>query len=247
MSRVFCVMLGFNQQDVIKDGIALFDREYPHSLSSLKIVRWLFDCHYPGNDSESLKKVCSDYGWIYSSIENEGVLGNWNKVIHESLNMTNGDFLVTYDPDVRISKGGWLEAMVEALESDPTAMFCSSALDFHHHDWMQLPPYNRKVTTLESGLRISRYDCLIAWASGMWRADFLITRPRDFGARGKYYGWNEHADYERLLKHGYTWLSVTDYVDHHLGSPDVKYVEWKEKTAAGTISSKFEDWLKDGN
>lgn len=244
---VHIVMLGFNTHGMIREAMDSFNDT--SIKESVDVHKWFFDVGYPGNDSKTLEIICGhhQYKWTYNKFENEGVLGNWNKVIHEYLNMQPGDFLVTFDPDVRMQQKGWISAMVEALESDPTAMFCSSALDFHHHDWMQQPPYNRKVTTLESGLRISRYDCLIAWASGMWRADFLITRPRNFGARGKWYGWNDHADYERLLAHGYTWLSTTDFVDHHLGSPDPKYVEWKQKTAGGIIEKKFEDWIKDGN
>lgn len=245
--RVFAVMLGFHATETIKGAMENFERTVDPSHN---VVRWFFDPSYPLPDpyqNRSLnKQLCSTYGWVYTPIENEGVLGNWNKVIHEYLNMVNGDFLITYDPDVRMNNKGWLPAMVEALQSDEKAMFCSSALDFHHHDWMQIPPYNRKVTQLPSGLRVARYDCLIAWASGMWRADFLITRPRNFGARNRFYGWNEHADYERLLQHGYTWLSVADYVDHHLGSPDAKYVEWKQKTAGGLISIRFEEWLNGG-
>lgn len=237
-------MLGFNQPEVIRGAMDQFNQTVD---SDNRIVKWFFDPGYPLPDKHqnaSLnKQLCSTFGWIYTPIENEGVLGNWNKVIHEHLNMVNGDFLFTYDPDVRMQQKGWIWAMVEALESDPKAMFCSSALEFHAHDWMQKPPYNRKVSELASGLRISRYDCLIAWPSGMWRADFLITRPRDFGARGKYYGWNEHADYDRLLKHGYTWLSTTDYVDHHLGAPDQKYQQWKLLTAQGKVSIRFEEWL----
>jgi len=33
----------------------------------------------------------------------------------------------------------------------------------------------------------------------------------------------------------YTWIAVTDYIDNHLGSPDQKYQQWKEKTAGGAV------------
>jgi hypothetical protein len=244
--RIFAVMLGFNQPEVIRGA---FDRFQETVEPNHSIIKWFFDPGYPTPDKHQNmafnKQLCSTFGWAYTAIENEGVLGNWNKVIHEHLNMQPGDFLFTYDPDVRMNRQGWIQAMIEALESDPKAMFCCSAMDFHEHDWMQKPPYNRKVTTLPSGLRISRYDCLIAWPSGMWRADFLITRDRNFGAKGKYYGWNEHADYDRLLAHGLAWISVTDYVDHHLGSPDAKYVEWKQLTANGSVGIRFEEWLNE--
>lgn len=250
MSRVFAVCLGFNTPEMIEGAM----HNYASTVFPAQnhVVKWFFDPGFPNPDREqnalANRKLCSKYGWMYTPIENEGVLGNWNKVIHEYLNMEPEDFLVTFDPDVRMGKTGWMPAMIEALNSDPTAKFCSSALEFHAHDWMQQPPYNRRVTELASGLRISRYDCLIAWASGMWRADFLITRPRHFGAKGKWYAWNEHADYDRLLQHGFTWLSTTDYVDYHLGASDQKYVDWKLKTAHGQVGISFEEWIKlDGN
>ncbi len=246
--RVFNIMLEFHPPETIRGAMENFRDTVE---STHEVVKWFFDPGYPLPDRQKNqnlnRQLCSTFGWIYTPIENDGVLPNWNRVIHEHLHMQNGDFLVTFDPDVRMESRGWIPAMIEALNSDPKAMFCSSALNFHHHDWMQQPPYSRKVTTLESGLRISRYDCLIAWASGMWRADFLITRPRDFGARGRYYGWNEHADYERLLAHGYTWLSVTDFVDNHIGSADAKYVEWKQRTASGEVTQKFEEWILHGD
>lgn len=237
--RVFSVMLGFNTSEMIRGAMNNFADT---GSSENHIVKWFFDAKFPGNNPTDLKNLCAHFGWIYTPIENEGVLGNWNKVIHDHLHMVNGDFLVTFDPDVRMNKPGWIDAMIEALNSDPKAMFCSSALPFHHEEWMTRE-HGRVVTELPSGLRIARYRGLIAWASGMWRADALITRDRNFGARGRYYGWNEHADYERLLANGWTWLSTADYVDHHLGSSDAKYVEWKQKTAAGQISTKFEEWL----
>lgn len=246
MSRTFVVCIGFNTPEMIAGAFINADKTIGFNT---RVVKWFFDPGYPNPSREENMKqnraLCSEYGWIYTPIENEGVLGNWNKIIHEYLNMEPQDFLFTFDPDVRMNKWGWIIAMREALESDPKAKFCSSALDFHEHDWMSQSPYNRKVTTLDSGLRIARYDCLIAWASGMWRADFLISRDRNFGAKGKYYGWNEHADYERLLAHGFTWISAADFIDNHMGAPDSKYVEWKQRTAAGIVDVKFEEWIKD--
>ena len=245
MSRIFAVMLGFNRPETIRGAMQNFkDTVDPDH----NIVKCFFDPGYPlDNKNENMnlnKQLCSTFGWTYTPIKNEGVLPNWNAVIHEHLNMVNGDFLHTFDPDVRMDKKGWLPAMVEALNYEPKAMFCASSLYFHHHDWMLQPPYSRTVETTPSGLNVSRFKCLIAWASGMWRADFLITRPRHFGAKGRYYGWNEHADYERLLHHGYTWVAVTDYIDNHLGAPDQKYQEWKQKTAAGSVVIPFEEWVK---
>lgn len=249
--KVFAVMLGYNRPEVIRGGMENFAKTVTDV--ELDVVKPLFfECGYPlpekiQNRARNLE-ACREFGWDYFAIENKGVMQNHNAVIHDFLipffGMKDGDFYVTFDPDVRMGKPFWLSAMVEALESDPNAMFCSSALDFHHHDFMQNPPYNRKVTTLASGLRIARYECLISWASGIWKSDFLITRPRHFGEPGRWYGESENSDFGRLIQHHKTWLSVADYVDYHLGAPDQEYLEWKRAAAAGTSKDAFDVWLK---
>lgn len=243
--KFYAVMLGFNRTDVIEEAMQNFVRTTDNEPY---IEKWFFEVGYPLPNPQENEKTnranCEKYGWKHNKIDNKGVMSNWNQVIHEFLHMQNGDFLCTYDPDVRMDKKGWVPAMIEALQSDESAMFCSSALDFHHHDWMQKTPYYRTVSTLPSGLRVSRFKTLIAWASGTWKADFLITRPRDFAQKGAFYGWSEHADYERLLKNGKTWLSVTDFVDYHLGARDPEYTEWKKYAASNPKHIDFESWLR---
>lgn len=243
MSRVHAVMLAFNRHDVVRGAMENFEDTV---IPNPDYVKWCFDPGYPigqPENSEFIKTLCETFGWKYTRIENEGVLGNWNTVIHDHLGMVNGDFLITYDPDVRMDKRGWVPAMVEALRSEDSAVFCAASMWFHQHEWMYQPPYNRKVRALPSGVNIAKYDCLIAWSSGMWKADFLITRPRNFSCRGRWYGWNEHADYERMLKHGKTWLQVADYIDRHLGSADSSYAEWKQEAASGKTALRFEEWI----
>lgn len=240
--RTFVVCLGFNTSEIIRGAF----NNYVNTVTPEEdIVKWFFDPGYPGNDPESLKNLCSSFGWTYTKIDNEGVLANWNKVIHEHLNMVKGEFLVTFDPDVRMDEIGWLPAMRDILSSDDRLHFCSSSRDFHSHDWMQVPPYSRKLNRTAGGINYSTWDCLISWASGMWKSDLLITRPRNFGCAGKYYGWNEHADYDRLLAHGKTWCSATDFIDWH--SPetpqDATYIEWKVKSAHKQTELKYEEWL----
>ncbi len=244
--RIFVGMLGYNRPDIIEGGLKNFeDTVAPDH----HIIKTLFSCGYPLPNPQlnriKERELAAQYGWWNPTIENRGVMQNWNVAIHDHFHMHQGDFLVTFDPDVRMARKGWLPSMVEALQSDEDAMFCCSALDFHNHDWMQRPPYNRRVTVLASGLRVSRFDCLIAWASGMWKADFLITRPRDFGMKGCWYGESEGSDAKRLAQHGKTWLSVTDFVDNHLGAPDQEYLDWKKESAHGTTVKSFDVWLKE--
>lgn len=243
---VFAVMLGYNKPEVIKGGMQNFadtvDPNYP-------IKKVFIELGYPITSlpREVNRQACEEFGWEYNEFKNEGVMGNWNKVIHEILvpihGMKDGDFLHTFDPDVRMNCKGWLPSMVAAL-AEPKRMFCSSSMNFHSHDWMYKPPYNRKVKWEKDGVSVATWDCLIAWASGMWKADFLITRPRDFGCAGKFYGWNEHADYDRLIKHGFTWCSVADFIDYHLGAPDQDYTIWKQESAAHKTAVAFDEWLR---
>lgn len=241
MSRVFVVMLAYNRYDVINGAIKNFQQTAPYNDS---IIRHIFDPGYPLNEGcQSIEKMAEMYGWKYTKIENKGVMGNWNQVIHEHLDMKDDDYLVTFDPDVRMDKSGWIEAMIDALSQDENHVFCASSMWFNCHEWMYQPPYNRTVRTTPLGTNVAKYDCLIAWASGMWKASFLITRPKDFAMRNKYYGWAEHADYDRMLAHGKTWVQVADYIDRHLPSPDVKYTEWKQASASGTTDKDFKEWL----
>ena len=245
--RIFVTMVGYNRHDVVRDAMQSLE-DTTTDAEHRRLVKTVFLCQYPipsvDVNRAKIIEAAKEFGWWYAEIQNQGVMANHNTALHDYCHIDDGDFYITYDPDVRFKKVGWISAMVEALQSDPTAMFCSSALDFHHHDWMQKKPYSRKVTTLPSGLKISRFDCLISWASGMWRGDFLKTRPRDFAQLGKYYGWSEHADYDRLLEHKKTWLSVTDFVDYHLGAPDAEYTAWKICSARKETELSFNEWLK---
>src|SRR5258708_4135171 len=148
--KIYVVLISFNAHEMVEGAMINFKETVSMNDSVQKV---LFDPGYPLPDKTSnnnlIKALCERYGRIYT-------------------NMENGDFYVTYDPDVRMNQKGWLPAMVEALNSYPKAMFCSSARDFHDQDWMYKPPYNRKITVLSSGLKVATYDCLIAWASGVW-------------------------------------------------------------------------------
>lgn len=247
--RIFIVCLGYNRHDVIRGAMENLEATTT-DVEHRRLVKTVFNCQFPlpsvAENRAKTIELAREFGWWHAEIPNEGVMGNHNRAIHEYCHIQPGDFYVTFDPDVRMNKPGWISAMVEALNSDPRAMFCSSAMDFHHHDWMQKPPYNRKVTQLPSGLNVARYDCLIAWPSGMWKGEYLASRPRNFAQRGKFYGWSEHADHARLVQNNWTWLSVPDYVDHHLGSPEESHIKWKQASASGATSKPFDQWLRDG-
>jgi hypothetical protein len=248
--KMHIVMLGFNRPETIQGAMeALVNTTLEHEKEL--ISKRFFFCQYPlpsiEENRHKCRSLCKEYGWQFDEIPNEGVLFNHNRVIHEYLNMDDADFYFTYDPDVRLISPGWVSAFIEALQSDNNAMFCCSALDFHHHDWMQRPPYSRKVTELPSGLKIARYGCLISWASGAWKAHFLKSRPRNFGRREVLYGESEFADHKRLKEQNKTWISLVDFVDYHLGAPDQEYIQWKKDWAHGKTLKPFDLWLQEGN
>ncbi len=244
--RVFVGMLGYNRPDVIEGAMQNFEETVT---PDHHIIKTLFSCGYPLPDAAQNRikerELAAKYGWWNPNIPNEGVMGNWNRAIHEHFYMHPGDFLVTFDPDVRMRNKGWLPAMVDALQCDSTAMFACAARSFHNEEQFQKPPYNRKVVCHpENYLRIAHWDCLIAWSMGMWKADFLITRPRDFAQSGKFYGYSEHADYDRLVANKKTWISLADFYDDHLEAPDKEYLKWKHESAAKTTELSFDQWLK---
>lgn len=245
--RIFITMLGYNRPEVIRGAMEQLEATTTDA-EHRRLVKTVFNVQYPlggvDQNREATIKLAREFGWWHAEIPNLGVMANHNTALHDYCHIEDGDFYVTYDPDVRMQKKGWISAMMEALNSDPSAMFCCSALGFHKDDWMQKPPYNRKIQVLPSGLRIARYNCLIAWASGMWKGEFLKTRPRHFGIKGCYYGESEGGDARRLAEHKKTWLSVADYVDDHLGAIDPEYTEWKQLWAHGKILLPFDQWLK---
>ena len=80
---VFPVMLGYNRSGVIEGGMQNFaktvDPDYP-------IKKIFIELNYPlnGEDGKKLNAVnCEKFGWDYFEFENDGVMANWNKVIHE--------------------------------------------------------------------------------------------------------------------------------------------------------------------
>jgi hypothetical protein len=244
----FNVMIAYNRPEMIRGAMQTFCETV--SAEEMKFIdNRVFFCQYPLPSVESNRlatiELAKEFNWKYEEIQNLGCMQNWNQVIHEHLSMKSGDFLMTYDSDCRITKPGWVSAFVEALSSDQQAMFCCTARDFHHHEWMQTHPYNRKIQTLPSGLRIARYDCLIAWASGVWKAEFLNSRPRDFGLKGCYYGESEASDSTRLRDYGKTWISLADYIDHHMGAMDQEYTDWKLAWAHAKTLLPFDQWIKE--
>jgi hypothetical protein len=246
MSRIFVGMLGYNHHLSVEAGMKNFEEMVDPSHN---IIKTLFTCGYPLPSSDEnrlrLRELACKYGWWNPHIPNEGVMGNWNRAIHEHFHMENGDFLVTFDPDVRMRNKGWLPAMVEALRSDSQAMFCCASRGFHDEPLYKIPPYARTISILPSGVRVARWGCLVAWSMGVWKADFLITRPRNFSQSGKFYGYSEHADYERLVQHAKTWISVADYYDDHASATDPDYTQWKIESAAVRTDKEFSVWLKE--
>lgn len=244
--RIFITMLAHNRSEVVRGAMENLEATTTDA-EHRRLVKTAFLCQYPlpsvEHNREEIIKLAREFGWWHAEVPNKGVMANHNTALHDYCHIEDGDFYVTFDPDVRMDKPGWISAMIEALNSDPTAMFCSSSMYFHSHEWMQKPPHNRKVTTLPSGLRIARWSQLIAWPSGMWKGEFLKTRPRHFSEH-MYYGCSEFSDHDRLIENGKTWMSVPDYIDNHLGAPDPEYLQWKQESAAGKTSYSFNIWLE---
>ena len=243
--RVFITLLGFNTPEMIRGAVENFEATTT-DLENRRCIKTIFDCGFPiGNKAENTEKnrqTAIEFGWWHTEIPNESVMGNHNKVIHDFYRMGKGDFYFCFDPDTRMRPTRWMSAMVEALRSEESAVFCASSRSYHDEQWC-IDQHGRTIQTLPSGLRISRYRELIAWSSGMWKGEWLAQRPRSFAAEGKVYGWTEHADLKNMQAHGKTWLAVTDFYDDHLSS-GTDYTRWKQESAEKKTDKTFEDWLK---
>jgi hypothetical protein len=250
--RIFVTMLGFNRPDMIRGAMENLE-ETTTDAEHRRLVKTVFYCGYPLPDPEAnrqaVHRLAEEFGWWYADIPNEGVMGNHNRAIHEYCHMAPGDFYVTFDPDVRMRNKGWVTAMVAALRSDESTVFCCAARGFHDEQWC-VDAHGRHITTIRAddvdpvkGLRVARYRCLLAWSMGMWKGEWLASRPRNFAAENQWYGYSEHADLHRMEDKKKRWCQVSDFYDDHLGA-DALYSEWKQLSAAHKIRQSFESWLQ---
>jgi len=241
MPRYFIFTLGFNTPEMIEGALQNFE-ETTTAEENRHAIKTLLHPGFPGNTPEMLSDLAVKYGWWGAvNVPNISIMENWNYCIHSLAHMRKGDYLFCFDPDVRMGKPGWITAMVEALNSDDDAVFCSAGMDFHTHDWF-VREYGQQITVLPSGVRVARYNQLIAWSSGAWKGEWLAARPVDFKAPNKVYGYLEHADLALMAKHKKTWISVPDYVDYHRCSDPV-YSQWKVESAQHKTDKHYAEWL----
>lgn len=244
--RIFVTMLGFNTPTMIREALINFE-ETTLTTEHTHMVKNLFLCGYPipnaENNDHVTEQLARHYGWNSIKIPNKGGLENHNVAIHEHMRMGVGDYYVTFDPDVRMQQKGWVTAMRNALEqTEPETVYVAAARPYHDEDWCS-KQHGRKIITLPSGLRVAKYQRLIAWSIGMFKGEWLAARPRDFKAKNEFYGYFEHADLELMQKHRKKWCTLVDYYDHHQSACPV-YTEWKRQCADGSTTIKFEDWLQ---
>lgn len=249
--RIFATMLGYNSPEMVRGALENFEATTTDE-EHRRLVKTLFWCEYPLPDVETnrreLHAMAAEHGWWVTNIPNRGVMENHNVAIHEYCHLQPGDFYICFDPDVRMQQKGWVSAMIAALRSEPSAVFCCAAMPHHDEEWCYTQ-HGRAITYINSqepgepSLRVARYRQLLAWSMGMWKGEWLAARPRDFKAAHPLYGWTEHADIDLMHKHGKTWLSLVDYYDHHLGA-EPSYVEWKIACAQSKTRVPFDEWLK---
>lgn len=238
-------MLGFNSPTMIEAGLQNFEDTVDPSHSLVKVF---FECGYPLPNSidetrEKNTALARKYGWLVIPIPNHSVTENHNVAIFDHCRVETGDFYITFDPDVRMQQKGWVPAMVEALESDPNTVFVTANRSYRDADWCW-KGHGRSIHVLPSGLKVARYQQLVAWSMGMYKGDWLKNyMGREFKAKNPVYGYGEHAMVELMAKHGKTWCEVNSFYDEHLSS-EVVYSKWKTESAGGQTKLRFEDWLK---
>lgn len=245
-SRILVSMLGFNTVEMIEGAMQRFCETVDPSPEVVLPV--LFDCGYPlpkaEENSAKLIELAPKYGFDYHRIQNISVTENHNVAMFDILNIQDSDYYVTYDPDCRLDKKGWLWAMVEALDSEEDLVFCCAAMRFHDEDWCSRQ-HGRSIHELPSGLRIAKYTHLIAWPMGTYKGWWLKNyATRKFRAYNEVYGYGEHAMVDIMHREKKRWCTLVDFYDDHKPADEI-YCKWKIESACRKTQKRFEDWLKE--
>lgn len=241
---IYSVILGYNTAEMVEAAMKNF-AETVEMTPEIKKILFIYGFPLPSPEEniQALSELAVKHGWESQGFSNQGVMENWNFAIHEVIQPKEGDFIVCFDPDVRMQQKGWLPAMIEALQSDSRAVFCCAARPYHDEAWCS-EQHGRQIFKLPSGLRIARYRELLAWSMGVWKGEWLALRPRDFKASNPIYGYAEHADVARIHQYGKSWISLVDFYDHHASDDcDPRYTEWKQACAGKVTDRTFDDWL----
>lgn len=248
-SRVLVSMLGFNTVEMIEEAMQRFVETVDPAPEV--IIPTLFDCGFPlpsvEENSARLKELAPKYGFNYHRIPNVSVTENHNVAMFDILKIQDQDYYVTYDPDCRLDKKGWLWGMVEALESAEDVVFCCAAMRFHDEEWCW-KQHGRTIQTLPSGLRVAHYRQLIAWPMGTYKGWWLRNYSgRSFRAWNEVYGFGEHAMVEIMIREKKKWVTLVDFYDDHKPAGQL-YCKWKIESAQRKTTKRFEEWiLTNGN
>ena len=256
-SNVYVHTLAYNLPSEVDKAVrSLYDLN-----PSRKFFHYVVDLDYPlyedtiPNDvkqskliaSKKMRTIAKVNGSSYLKYDNVGVSQNWQSFVDYVMPNDN-DIVIGADPDERPLNMGWVDAIKSVMDGDDKIAVASLFMTDHQKLIHRYPKTERII----NGIRVWEMDKLINWALIGIKGSFLNKIDKiPFPEKAPKYGWLEHELYPLIIKHGYKWVILPDYLVKHTDYPqDVGtsklYRAWKNQIIHkidefGQIS--FEDYL----
>lgn len=230
--------LAFNDIDLTERAFQNYENMMGDSKPVNKI---LVDCHWPvggkSNNSKRLIDLADKHGWNYvRMIDNRGVTKNWSWV-SDQLGLSDGDVLMGCDPDGKPMQPGYLDAIMNVFNSDPSyyTVQLNRACIYRMAD---IPKSERQI----NGTWVIDYHRLISWSLGAFDIGW-IKRIGGFDQYSKWYSYFEHYVSDRATPLGGRFAILRDFYDEHQATPNPKYQAWKLASAEKRTELDFATWL----
>lgn len=219
--------------------IIAFSLTRGHRTMGLEPDSWLIvNNHWPIKELETadyLEKLAKIvHGEIHMPHQNLGGHGGINFAVTKLKALEKTDLILTYDPDSNPINPGWLKAMKEVLDADPSIPYISlmHSVCVDHRPWLM-----REV----AGHRVASDPEPEMFNVTLWRAEHLMVGLR---APCEYYGGIE-ADLFRVrkLKGSYMFDFREDPCPIH--HPQI-YTDWKDAHGRlGTYRGNFDQYVRE--
>jgi hypothetical protein len=193
-------------------------------------------------NTETLKKLASDYGSVYLKMDNVGVSQN-HGTFYKHIKPDDTDVFITCEPDEIQQEGGWVKALADTLRADKTLGYVATILVdaipiLKDNDLCPIEIIANNNVYIMNGMinygQIATSGKFINLMGGM-------PYPKAMPV----YGGIEFALKEHLDKHKLRWGILKDYSEVHTNVP-ILLRQWKDAIIFGEFKDSqigFEDWL----
>lgn len=235
MKKLHAFQLAYNEPELCREAIALFERYGGYPPSSKTII----DQHWPlssaATRAERLMAIAQEFGWDYADPgKNLGVAGGYNWLIDHK-KPDDGDIIFSIDPDERPQTVGYADAMMRVFEADHSAV----TVQVNHGipEYTALPHQVLEI----GGVKVNHYDRVTAWSMGAFSVGWL-KRLGGMSQPHKVYGHVETQMYNKFYPLGGRAFILPDYKSVHLEGNAI-YRQWKDAAARFQTQLDFAGWL----